>query len=68
MFSPFKREGIGNFIIEKVIEFTGRTIFTSHPYDLSIKDGSEITGDGLYFVNAMIKKGLIEDYDLEPED
>lgn len=68
MFCPYPREGIGTFIVERVIELTGKSIYTSHPYDFGIKDGSEITRAGKYFIDALIKKGLIEDYDSDDYD
>lgn len=66
MFAPtgYERMGIGEYILRWIIDiYEQEDIVVSNPFDVEIKDGSEITGDGLPFVLAMQEKGLIHDPD-----
>ncbi len=72
MFTPneYKRRGLGRYILKWFLDVSEcEYIYTSDPFDLTIKDGSEITGDGLPFVMKMRRLGLIHDPDkYEAED
>lgn len=69
MFSPhgYIRKGLGTYIIKWFLdsEEACTHIYTSDPYDANINDGSEVTGEGVYFLRAMQKLDLIQDADKE---
>lgn len=65
-FSPkdYVRRGVGEFIVKWVREVTdSKSIYTSDPFDATIKDSSQVTGTGVNFVIKMRRLGLIEDPD-----
>ena len=72
MFTPkgYERRGLGQYILKWFLEISECDhIYTSDPYDLTIKDGSEITGNGINFVVKMRGLGLINNPDkFERED
>jgi len=65
MYAPagYVRMGIGEYIIKWFLKDKDDCshIYASDPYDLTIKDGSEITGSGLKFLKAMQGLELIQD-------
>ncbi|MFN0256783.1 hypothetical protein [Pedobacter ureilyticus] len=65
MFSPkeYLRMGIGTYIIKWFLEMCidCSHIYASDPFDVTIKDGSEVTGTGGFFLSAMQKLDLIQD-------
>lgn len=69
MFSPnrYLRMGLGTYIVNWFLQSKDDCsyIYASDQFDVNIKDGSEITGDGGYFLNAMQKLNLIQDSNKE---
>lgn len=59
MFSGIPGQGIGQEILEWIIESSGAAIYVTQDDGIPRDDGSHLTGDAPIFVDNMRKKGLI---------